>query len=146
MTQHAGVNILEVWDWRLSIGAPMLFNKGKTWVVKIMANDGSGVLDEHDTGVKTTGNNFDYVAIAACYDWLRTVRDKYSRDHIELRKPVAAMINYANATASAIEDEAERNHYITKANAEIKKVTAVFHNAVNKIGKIPDEAVEGGAS
>ena len=107
MTKHKGEAIREVWDWRLSTACPMLFNSGDTWVVKIMANDGSGVLEEHDTGHPTGEHNpHDTKAIAKCYDWLRTVRDKYSRDHIELRKPVVALINNANREINAIMGDA----------------------------------------
>ena len=106
MAKHKGEHIREVWDWRLSNACPMLFNSGETWIVKIMANDGSGVLEEHDTGYPTLVdgkyNPHDAKAVAQCYDWLRTVRDKYSRDHIELRKPVVALINNANREVNAI--------------------------------------------
>lgn len=107
MTKHKGEHIREVWDWRLSNACPMLFNGGETWVVKITANDGSGVLEEHDTGYPTGEYNpHDKKAVAKCYDWLRTVRDKYSRDHIELRKPVVALINEANREVNAIMGDA----------------------------------------
>ena len=135
MTQHAGVEIREVWDFRLSIGSPILFNKGKTWLVKIFANDGSGVLDEYDTGVKTTGDNFDCAAIAACYDWLRTVRDKFSREHLELRKPLVALINATNTEAVKLTADgkyAEVQMHLVKANAKIKKATEAFHAEVEK--------------
>ena len=153
MTQHAGVEIREVWDWRLSTGAPILFNKGKTWIVKIFANDGSGVLDEYDTGVKTTGDNFDCAAIAACYDWLRTVRDEYSRDHIELRKPLVAEINATNEKAAKINGEAiaakaendtdlfnqkngELQAHLAASNAVIKGLTQAFHAEVAQGGDL----------
>ena len=137
MTQHAGVEIREVWDFRLSVGSPILFNKGDTWVVQVFANDGGGVLAEHDTGIKTTGNNFDTDAIAACYDWLRTVRDKFSREHLELRKPLVALINATNTEAVKLTADgkyAEVQMHLVKANAKIKKATEAFHAEVAKGG------------
>jgi len=130
-------HILEVWDFRLSKGSPILYDTGEYWRVVINANDGSGVLAEHVTDVKTTGNVHDPVGIAACYDWLRSVRDKYSRDHIELRKPVAAMINMANAVAAQLTAEGKKGEladHLEMANAEIKKATAAFHALVKEGG------------
>jgi len=149
--QHAGVNILEVWDFRLSKSSPILYDTGEFWRVVINANDGSGVLDEYITDVKTTGNVHDPVGISACYDWLRTVRDKYSRDHIELRKPLVAEINAANEKAASINGEViaakaendtdlfnqkngELQAHLSASNAVIKGLTQAFHAEIEKGG------------
>lgn len=104
MSRHQGKDIREVWDWRLSKGNPILYNSGDTWVVKIHANDGSGVLEEFISDIPTVKNGesspYDYEAIAQCYDWLRTVRDKYSRPDIERLKPEVAAINARNKELS----------------------------------------------
>lgn len=126
--KHKGEDIREVWDWRLSIGNPIQYNSGANWVVKIHANDGSGVLEEYDTGIKTVDehgkrNSHDTKAVAKCYDWLRSVRDKYSRDHIGLRKPVVKMINDANRHINELYSagkEAEANQAMRDHNARIK--------------------------
>ena len=85
MKKFEGKMIQEVLDHRLSIGSPHLY-VGDTWVVKIWANNPKGdreLLAEHDTKVKATGNVHDHAAIAKCYEWLHSVRDKYSKDDIE---------------------------------------------------------------
>ncbi len=109
MAKHAGEEIREVWDFRLSRACPMLYNSGDTWVVKIHCNKTGELLDEHDSGMPTVvdgvRNNHDCAAIAKCYDWLRSVRDDYERDNIGLRKPVVAMINEANAIACQLTAE-----------------------------------------
>ena len=86
---YKGVDIREVWDFRLSTGCPYLFNSGETWVIKIIANDGSGVLEEIVTDIPT-GDIIE--GQQKCYPILRDIRDKYSRPNIdELKEPVAAI-------------------------------------------------------
>lgn len=96
-----GTDVRQVWDWRLSTAQPINFNNGETWVCKIIANDGSGVLEEHDTGIPTVKNGkrdfHDYEAVKACHEWAYSVRDKYSRPNIEELKPRVAEINAENA-------------------------------------------------
>jgi len=96
-----GVDIREVWDWRLSVGAPILFNQGEFWVVKVFANqslDGQcSLLAEHTTKIKTIDDQgqrdaYDPAGVCACYAWLHSVRDKYKRpDFEQLLEPVAAI-------------------------------------------------------
>ena len=129
----------------------MLYNGGETWVVKLHGNKTGEVVEEHDTGIPTTdeqGNrdNYDYAAIAKCYEWLYSVRDKYTRDHVELRKPVVVRINAANQKAVGLNQEiveaetagdtdfanqkrGELQQHLKAANAEIKQATAEM-NAV----------------
>lgn len=138
--KHSGKDIREVWDWRLSSGSPILFNSGDTWIVKIFANDGSGLLKEHDTGIPTTDedgrrNNHDQKAIAACYDWLRSVRDEYSRDNIDLRKPVVALINHAND---------EINKLASSGSADVKKAVVEFNNLIRMATKEMHEKIPAG--
>lgn len=110
MPKHVGEDIREVWDFRLSEASPALYNSGETWVVKIHPNDERNeVLEEYDTGIQTVVGGkrsyFDKKAIVSCFDWLRTVRDKYSRDQLELRKPVVALINASNKEINLIMSE-----------------------------------------
>lgn len=151
MPKIQGKDILEVWDFRLSLGSPILYNNGPTWVVRIWANEPGEekrrLLEEHDTGIPSDGDPHDHEAIAACYEWLRSVRDKYSRPHIELRKPVTRMINEANAKAAAINVEAalakaagderlfnekrgELQAHLSVANASIKAATQIMHQQI----------------
>jgi len=95
MPELKGIYLTEVWDERLSIGNPTLYNNGKTWIVEIMANnvDEHGVepLETHDTGILCEkGDTLDYVKVAKCYEWLKSVRDKYSKPNIEELKPEVA--------------------------------------------------------
>jgi hypothetical protein len=107
----AGVDIREVWDFRLSTGAPMLFNSGETWEVKIFANDAPDgepvVLAEFVTDVKTVDedgkrNPHDSVAIAACYAWLHSVRDNFKRPDFDDRIEHVAAINAANRALAQV--------------------------------------------
>lgn len=147
MSDLKGVNILEVWDFRLSKASPILYDSGKNWVVKIFAKDGSGLLAEHETDVATTGNPRDPAGVIACYEFLKSIRDDYSLDHIEQRKPVTRLINAANAEASEINGLAlaaeiegdldlfnqlkgELQAHLLSANAVIKEATKAFHAEV----------------
>ena len=108
--KHKGERIREVHDFRLSVASVGLKNSGATWTVGFYCNKTGEILgEEHDSGVPTVvggiRNNHDCKAIAICYDWVRVERDKYSLSHIELRKPVVAMINAANEKAVEINGE-----------------------------------------
>lgn len=166
MKTFKGKYIREVWDWRLSDGNPILhagFAGGNSWVVQIMSNkspDGqSTLLEQHDTkvlvnikkGVQDPG------AVAKCYQWLHSVRDKYSRDHIEIRKPVAAAINAANEKLTKMNGdivtakkrrpeldadgyppaeimvmEQQFHYYLKKVNAEIKAAALEMNKAIKE--------------
>lgn len=94
-----GVNIREVWDFRLSQGNPVLYCNGPTWVIKIWSNAEGRLLKEHDTEILTKGNAddlTDYKSIGECYKWLYSVRDKYSIKDIDKIKPKVAVINAEN--------------------------------------------------
>lgn len=133
----SGVDVKEVWDWRLSKAQPINYNSGDTWIVKIVANDGSGVLEEHDTGIPTKDkdgyrNTHDLKAVAACHEWARSVRDKYSRDNLELRKPVVALINAANRSINELANDGAENIHetIKKYNEEIKSAIENMHKQI----------------
>ncbi len=100
-------SILEVWDYRLSTASPMLycgipagredhFPEGTPldkWVVAIYDNgENPKPLAVHVTSVGITGGIQDHDGYDACYEWLRSVRDEYSRDDIEDLKPKVAKI------------------------------------------------------
>lgn len=97
--------ITEVWDYRLSTAQPFLYRGGMpgqetgTWVVVVMSQDDNNeILEAHDTGVKVVdGDLHDGEGIDACYKFLRSVRDKYSREGIEDLKPLVAEIRKAQA-------------------------------------------------
>lgn len=101
--KYLGVDIREVWDWRLSIAQPILFNDGETWVIRIYANvakDGeSALLEEIETDIPTAGTDI-VEGQARCYPLLRAIRDKYSRDDIDERRQMVAEINARNKSIS----------------------------------------------
>ena len=146
-----GTDVRDAWDWRLSVAQPINFNSGDTWIVRIIANDGSGVLEEHDTGIPTVKDGVrdphDIEAVTACHTWAKSIRDKYSRPHIELRKPVVAMINAANQRAQELNELAiacqkdgdqigffrysgERDHHIKEASYNIKLATEEMNRLI----------------
>jgi hypothetical protein len=111
--KFAGKDIKEVWDYRLSNACPFIERKG-TWVVHICAksnkdfngNEYSKPLESHDTGIKTEINDAnDYKKVAKCYEWLYSVRDKYSLPDIAKRKPLVSKINAANKAAAEVSEE-----------------------------------------
>jgi len=168
MKEFQGIHILEVWDFRLSTAHPLVRNDlGDTWKVQIWANSNPDYdpenpdtlaepLEVHDTGIPCEAeDHWDAKKMKVCYEWLYSVRDKYARDHIELRKPVTKLINESNFKATEINGEAqaakaakniplfhqkigELKEYQEAANAMIKKATEVFHAQVA-------ELAEGGA-
>jgi len=102
-------SILEVWDYRLSIAAPLLYRGGApskkgngegsdNWVVCVYAQDDRNApLEYHDTGLlPVEGDIHEGKGIDACYEFLRSVRDKYSRGDIEALKPLVAKIRAAD--------------------------------------------------
>ncbi len=94
----AGVNILEVWDYRLSTAKPDIYNSGKTWRVEINSKSGdiNEPLEVHDTGILVEhGDAYDSEKIKKCFEWLLTVRDKYALPNIEELKPKVALFNFA---------------------------------------------------
>ena len=105
MPEIQGVSIQEVWDYRLSTATPLIDRRGGTWVAQVWAKNNpdypttlSKPLEEYDTGLPAEGGDqFDAAKLSRCYEWFRSVRDKYARDDIETLKPHVAKINQANA-------------------------------------------------
>jgi len=128
-----GININEVWDYRLSIGNPILYQNGKTWVVKIHCLKDSSVLEEYDSGVPTTGDPYDTSGIIPCYEWLLTVRDKYSRNNLDLRKPVVKLINAAQEKSASITNSTELQKHLEEANRAIQEATNIMHDKIEEI-------------
>lgn len=112
--EFQGVDIKEVWDFRLSTAVPAIHNGGGTWVVEIWSKinpdydptDPSTLakpLEIFDTGIVTTeGDEHDAEKYKVCYEWLYSVRDKYSLPAIEEMKPHVAKINAANAALAQL--------------------------------------------
>ena len=119
-----GKHILEVWDYRLSIAVPIIYREGKTWVVAVCSKVSPDYteggtpaepLEIHDTGIPSEkGDAYDTTKVKVCYEWLLTVRDKYSLSNIEELKPLAAAANKANA------ELAEMCKNLTPAQARLK--------------------------
>lgn len=113
--RYPGVNIREIWDYRLSSAVPCIDTTGGTWVAQVWRKENipfdpanpehtlATPLETYDTGIKTTLNDSkDCDKVSACYVWLITVRDKYSLPDIEERKPLVKKINQMNAQLAAI--------------------------------------------
>lgn len=146
-------DIREVWDFRLSSAAPTLYNlPGENWRVEIHdKGEDNEPLATYDTGIPSTpGDNWNTEGMDACYAWLRSVRDEYALPGIEIRKPVVAMINEANAeaqklvdarTASSISPAASAadrltgalERHLREANAAIKKASEEMHEQLNTL-------------
>ena len=96
--QFEGVDIREVWNFRLSTAVPTIHREGGTWVVHIHSKvDGGEPLESHDTGIEAvSGDQFNKDNLIACYKWLYSVRDKYALEDIEERKPHVAQIEEVN--------------------------------------------------
>lgn len=109
-----GKNITEVWDYRLSNAVPIIDRSSGTWVVQIFSKTNPDYdpddpetiakpLQIHDTGIPATVNDeYDVKKLIPCYNWLKSVRDDYSLDDIEERKPFVKKINEANAALAKL--------------------------------------------
>lgn len=145
--------IREVWDFRLSKGCPYLFNSPPSWVCKVIDNnspDGEAIiLDQLDTGIPP-GQGRDEEAVKQIFEWLYSIRDKHSRPHIELRKPVVKMINEANQNIAALVGQAvehekkgdldaglrlraEANIALERANRAIKAENATLQQKISQL-------------
>jgi len=112
VSEFEGVNIREVWDYRLSTAVPQIDRRAGTWVVKIFAKSNPDYdpskpetmakpLEVHDTGIEyVDGDEYDCEKLKICYEWLLSVRDKYALPNIEELKPAAAAANKANVELS----------------------------------------------
>ena len=106
---YAGVDIKEVWDFRLSRAAPVIVRGKEFWEIQIWAKDNPAYdpekpetlakpLEVISTDIKVEpGDEYDTAKVAACYELMYKVRDNYSLPDIEERKPLVAKINAANA-------------------------------------------------
>jgi hypothetical protein len=102
-----GVDIKEVWNFRLSTAVPQINRDGGTWVVAIYAKSNPDYveggkpaepLEVHDTGIPSEpGDHHDVDKVKKCFEWLYSVRDKYALPEIEELKPAVAKIELANS-------------------------------------------------
>ena len=101
--EFEGVDIKEVWNYRLSSAVPHIETGSGTWIVCIHAKDGGELLASHDTGIKTeVGDERDTAKVKECYVWLYSVRDEYALDGIEAMKAQVAKIEEANKILSEL--------------------------------------------
>lgn len=153
MKQLPGVNIKEVWNSRLSSATPLIDRRSGTWVCQVWSKTNpdydpadpstlSTPIETHDTGIPhTDGDEYDAEKLRVCFAWFYSVRDKYALPNIEDRKPVVALIEEANATASALDGKiqaavqngdgdavralrADLQAHLTTANRAIREATA----------------------
>lgn len=109
---YKGLDITEVWDYRLSNAVPVIDRSEGTWKVHVFAKDNkeyrknngpSEALEVYDTGIESVpGDEHDVSKVIPCFEWLRSVRDKYSAEDIEERKPYVKKINEATKALAAL--------------------------------------------
>lgn len=125
MSEILGINIGEVWDYRLSTATPVLQNSGEFWRIEIHPKaNGTGVpLETIQTDIPCEkGDARDPVKVAKCFNLILGVRDKYSLPNIEELKPRVAKINAKAAMlANALKGKtvAEGNVIVEKALKEL---------------------------
>ncbi len=123
-----GKDILEVWDYRLSTAYPIINNSGPEWIVEIHAksapdydpenpDDFAKPLEVFKTGiVSANGDSFDAEKVKICYEWLKTVRDKYSLDNIDELKPLVKDVRASQERLhAALNGRGRRDANIIKA-------------------------------
>lgn len=109
MPEFQGLNILEVWDFRLSTAVPVIDNSGPEWVVKIYLKQGPDFnparpnqvtkpIREYRTGIMSEpGDALDAEKVAKCYEWLYTQRNDFARADIEILRPLVQALRDAEA-------------------------------------------------
>ena len=100
-------NIREVWDYRLSTASVYIDRRGGTWVCVVVSKsnpdfvegaEAAKPLETFDTEIEATkGDAFDDKKLDACFEWFKSIRDKYALPNIEKLKPDVKLINEANA-------------------------------------------------
>lgn len=144
MSAILGINIKEVWDYRLSTAVPVIDRTGGTWVVKIYSKSNpdydpadpatlSAPVEQHDTGIKAVnGDEYDSNKVKVCYTWLKAVRDKYSRPDIEKLKPLAAKSAQLQKEYAEITAGMNRIQAMTSVDAIMKIEEMNAHRAIAK--------------
>lgn len=101
MSNIVGVNIKEVWDFRLSKASCQIVRR-ENWECEIICKNGGGVLETHDSGIPyTQGDAYDCEKLKPCFEWFKSRRDDYALENIEELKPGVAKINEENAKLAA---------------------------------------------
>lgn len=104
MSEILGINTREVFDYRLSTVTPQIYQDnipggvdGPTWIIHLYSKATGELLESHDTGIpreKGDGHNRDKIKV--CFEWIKSVRDKYSLPDIGKLKPKVAIIRELN--------------------------------------------------
>lgn len=101
-------SILEVWDYRLSTAAPLVYrglpdgvdfancDEGNWLGVVCDKGDNNEPLEVFDSGVAAMHGDTDEQMPDSIYEFFRSVRDKYSLPNIEELKPWCADIRVAD--------------------------------------------------
>lgn len=94
-------SILEVWDYKLSTAIPVNyrgmvpvddgFELSNYWWACVRCQQTNEILELHNTGTKVVdGDLHDGAGLDACYEFYRSVRDRYAKPDIEQLKPRVA--------------------------------------------------------
>lgn len=154
-----GVDIREVWNFRLSKGIPLIVRRDGSWFVEIWSKNNADYVDGNEPAkplhVKNMGiphepgDECNNIKISQCFAYLYSIRDQYSLDHIELRKPVVAYIEKSNQVAAtiteSIQDAIDKNEkdretmlrgrlaiQLEKDNEEIKRRSLFMHAKIKE--------------
>ena len=139
MPEIRGYNIKEVWDKKLSTAEPLIVRENGTWKCCVYDKGVSSVpLETHDTGLPhVTGDEYDCEKLKVCFEWFKSVRDKYADEKIEEMKPFLATIRQAEGELhemNAVDrkpkpDDADRRNQLgavlTEAKAKLRQVKGV---------------------
>ena len=103
-----GVDMREVWDYRLSTAVPTIYRQG-TWQVAIESKGPAREpLEVYDTGIPVEpGDIHDREKIAVCFEWLYKQRDKYALPDIEERKPIVRALRELDQKRAELEKSLE---------------------------------------
>lgn len=103
-----GVDMREVWDYRLSTAVPTIYRRD-TWQVEITSKGPNPKpLAVHDTGIPVEPDDtHDREKISACYEWLYQQRDQFALPDIEERKPIVKRIHELAAQRAELEQQLE---------------------------------------
>lgn len=97
MSEIKGINTRKVFDHYLSTVTPTIYNSGKFWRIVLDYKDGSGVAEAVETNIPCEkGDTYDCEKIKCCFEWIKSVRDKYSMPNLEELKPKVAVIRLIN--------------------------------------------------
>lgn len=97
MSKILGINTREVFDHYLSTVTPTIYNSGKFWKIALDYKDGSGVAEAVETNIPCEkGDGDDPKKLISCFEWIKSMRDKYALPNLDELKPKIAILRHIN--------------------------------------------------